>query len=92
MELNTSMKLLVARIYTVFVAFAVIAGYLSNSGPLNFIFVIVAGLPWTPALDWAFGKALGHSPLIAISGVAINLAIVWWWALRKQADHRPISS
>ena len=78
------MKKIVAIAYTAFAVFGFAAGYLSNSGPLDYIFVIIAGIPWTQFLSWMFPSI--DTPVIAIIGVLINLALVWWWALRKTAS------
>lgn len=78
------MKKTIAIAYTGFAVFGFLAGYLSNSGPLDYIFVIIAGIPWTQLLSWIFPSS--DTPLIAIIGVLINLALVWWWALRKRAN------
>ncbi|HMS07855.1 MAG TPA: hypothetical protein PKE66_00040 [Pyrinomonadaceae bacterium] len=82
-KLVNTMKKIIAIAYTAFAAFGFAAGYLSNSGPLDYIFVIIAGIPWTQILSWAFPSS--GTPVIAIIGVLINLALVWWWALRKRA-------
>ena len=78
------MRKIIASVYTAFVAFAFIAGYVSNTGPLNYVFVIIAGLPWTPLFSRLFGGSFGASPIIAILGVAINLTLIWLWALMRR--------
>lgn len=71
---------LIAIVYTLFVVFAFLAGYLSNSGPLNYIFVYIAGLPWALLLSFVTTRG---TMLIPIIGIAINLILLWSWALRK---------
>lgn len=77
------MKRVVAIVYTLFAVVSFLLGYFSNSGPLDYIFFVIAGVPWTQILSWLLADRLGGSPVIAFVGVFINLAIVWWWATRK---------
>jgi hypothetical protein len=64
---------LIAVAYTLFVVFAFLAGYLSNSGPLNYIFVYIASLPWAWLLSFVTARG---TMLIPIIGIAINLTLL----------------
>lgn len=77
------MKKIIAFIYTAFALFAFLIGYFSNSGPLDYVFVIIAGFPWTQILSGLLRTELTSGPVIPIIGVLINTALVWWWALRR---------
>lgn len=78
------MKKIIAVAYTLFAAASLLLGYLSNSGPLDYVFFVIAGVPWTQFLIWLLGDRVDGSPAIAFVGVFINLVIVWWWATRNQ--------
>lgn len=55
------------------------AGSGKSSGPLNYIFVVILGLPWTAVISWLFPSV--SAPWIPAVGLIINVALVWWWAL-----------
>lgn len=74
---------IIAVAYTVFAIAAFLIGWISNSGPLNYIFFVIAGLPWTLLFNWILGDSVS-SPLIPLAAVLINAALLWWWALRKR--------
>ncbi|MGD9589566.1 MAG: hypothetical protein AB7Q37_14230 [Pyrinomonadaceae bacterium] len=78
------MKKAIAIGFTVLAAAAYLIGYMASrgesSGPLNYIFVVILGLPWTAIISWLIPSV--DSPLIPAVGVSINTSLVWWWALR----------
>ncbi|MBX3266671.1 MAG: hypothetical protein KF831_08175 [Acidobacteria bacterium] len=76
------MRIAIAAGYTLFALFGLVAGYVSNSGPLDYIFSIIAGIPWTQFLSWLFASTA--SPIIRVIGVLINLVLVWVWAIRPR--------
>lgn len=77
------MKRIIAIVYTFFAVGSYLIGYFSNSGPLDYIFFIIAGFPWTQILSWLLADLVDESPAIGFVGVFINLTLVWWWATRK---------
>ena len=78
------MRRTIAVVFSTLAVLSVVVGYIAgmgpSSGPLNYIFVVILGFPWTLILSWLFPSAA--SPLIPAIGLLINLALVWWWALR----------
>lgn len=79
------MRKTIAIIYTVLAILAYIIGSTASTGPdagpLNYIFVVVLGIPWSFLLSWLLGDGVS-SPLVPLVGVLINGALLWWWALR----------
>ncbi|MBX7053969.1 MAG: hypothetical protein K1X36_03360 [Pyrinomonadaceae bacterium] len=76
------MKRTIAIVFTVLAILSVgvglIAGWGNSSGPLNYVFVAIMGLPWTAIISWLFPSV--SSPSIPTLGLIINLLLVWWWA------------
>ncbi len=77
------MKKYVAIVFTILAALSVVLGFFAgigeSSGPLNYIFVVILGLPWTLLISWLFPSV--SSPFLPAIGLLINIALVWWWAL-----------
>lgn len=78
------MWMIIAIVFALLAVLSLIVGYLAgrggNSGPLNYIFVINLGIPWTQILSKLFRST--ESPLLPAIGLIINIAVVWWLALR----------
>ncbi len=81
------MKKTIAIVYSVLAVLSIIAGvsagYTSSAGPLNYIFAVILGIPWTLILGYFFSDL--PTPITPIACVALNAAILWWWATRKKA-------
>lgn len=73
---------MLAIAYTLFAIGSYLIGYFSNSGPLNYVFFVIAGFPWTQILSRFIARESGGSIIYAFVGVLINLSLVWWWASR----------
>lgn len=78
------MKKTIAFVYSAFALFAFLVGFFSNSGPLDYVFVIIAGFPWTQILSGLLRSEMPSGPLIPLLGVLINAGLLWWWALRRR--------
>lgn len=80
------MRRTIAIIYTVLAILAYLLGYMANrgpeAGPLNYVFVVVLGVPWSFLLSWLLGDSVSTS-FVPLVGVLINGALLWWWALRR---------
>lgn len=78
------MRRAIAIIFTILAVLSVVVGLVADSGkssgPLNYIFVVILGFPWTAIISWLIPSV--SSPWIPAVGLFINLALVWWWALR----------
>lgn len=76
------MRRTIAIIFTILAALSVIIGLVADSGkssgPLNYIFVVILGFPWTAIISWLIPSV--SSPWIPAAGLIINVALVWWWA------------
>lgn len=77
------MRRTIAIIFTILALLSFVVGLAADSGksagPLNYIFVVILGFPWTAIISWLVPSA--SSPWIPAVGLFINLALVWWWAL-----------
>lgn len=79
------LKKIIAVSFTAFAGVALLSGNAAISSSPSLIFKIVASFPWATLTIWLLEDSLGGNALIPAAGVAINLLIVWWWALKGNA-------
>ena len=79
------MKRAIAIIYTVAAILALGIGFVAvPSDPLNFIFAVVLSLPWPLLAAYLAGDAQWSGPAVIIGSLALNVGLLWWWALRSR--------
>jgi hypothetical protein len=79
------MKRATAIIYTVVAIAALGSGFMGlPRDPLNFIFAIGLGLPWSLLAGYVAGDAEWFGPAVIIGSLALNAGLLWGWALRSR--------
>jgi hypothetical protein len=80
-----TIKLAIAISYTIAVIASLVIGFVAVPRDLlNFIFVVVLGLPWTLLVGHMMGDAMWFSMVVMIGSVAFNAGVLWWWTLRSR--------
>jgi ABC-type Na+ efflux pump permease subunit len=66
------MRRIIAIAYTLIAIGSFLIGYFSNSGPLDYVYFVIAGIPWTQIFSWVLPASIGGSPAIAFVGVSLT--------------------
>ncbi len=83
-----AIKRAIAIIYTVAALAALGMGFMGfmvlPRDPLNFVFAIVLGMPWTLLAGYIAGDVTWFGPALIIGSLALNAGSLWWCALRSR--------